>query len=274
MKKFLSGLIIGAIVSGIIGVFAANYMAETANFKIMVEGEIFETDKPVLAVDGSTYLPLKAIGEALGVPVVWNGAERRVEIGDCSSAFVNDAKAVAEKYLAASAKLDGKGIKKYVAPETMLYETAGLLENGIEDLGEMFVSAAEEAAGIEGVFDDTKSVVVDFLKKVYANVSYEIKDYQVSGDTATVKYTMTMHDMEKLDLTVYMEAALSEEVLNEIVAKAVMLPEEEVIPYVSKRLAGKMKPVFDKALKDVKLITSESEIILNKINGKWLVVED
>ncbi len=273
MKKFLSGLIIGAIVSGIIGVFAANYMAETANFKIMVEGEIFETDKPVLAVDGSTYLPLKAIGEALGVPVVWNGAERRVEVGDCSSAFANDAKAVAEKFLAASAKLDGREAKKYISPDSELYDTTGLLDNGIEDLADLFVSTAEEEAGIPGMFNDTKPVVSDFLKKVYANVSYEIKDCQVSGDKATVKYTVTMPDVANLDITVYMGEALSDEALSEIAEKAVMLPEDEMMPYISKQLAEKMKPAFDKALKDVKLITNDSEIILNKINGKWLVVE-
>lgn len=274
MKKFLSGLIIGAIVSGIIGVFAANYMAETANFKIMVEGEMFETDKPVLAVDGSTYLPLKAIGEALGVPVVWNGAERRVEIGDCSSAFANDAKAVAEKYLAATAKLDGKEAKKYISPDSELYGTIGLLEDGIDGLVDMLIYAMEEESGVPGMFADTKVVMADFFKKVYANVSYEIKDCQVSGDKATVKYTMTIPDTEGIDISVYMEEALSEEALNEIVAKAAVLSEDEMIPYISKQLAAKMKPVFDKALKDIKSVTNEEEMTLNKINGKWLVIED
>ena len=66
----------------LIGVFAASYVAETVNFKIFVDGEEFKSEKPALAIDGSTYLPLKAVGEALGVPVVWNNEKKRVEVGE------------------------------------------------------------------------------------------------------------------------------------------------------------------------------------------------
>lgn len=45
----------------------------------------FESDKPIVAIEGSTYLPLKAIGDVLGVPVQWNEKLRRVEVGSISN---------------------------------------------------------------------------------------------------------------------------------------------------------------------------------------------
>lgn len=81
MKKFLSGLFLGAIVFTSIGVFAVSYVAEPATFKIMVNGKEFVSDKPALVVEGSTYLPLRAIGEALGVPVTWNAELMQAEVG-------------------------------------------------------------------------------------------------------------------------------------------------------------------------------------------------
>jgi len=34
----------------------------------------------IVAINGRTYLPLKAIGDVLGVDVVWNEGLRRVEV--------------------------------------------------------------------------------------------------------------------------------------------------------------------------------------------------
>lgn len=36
----------------------------TGGFKVLVNGEEFVSDPPALAVDGRTYLPLRAMGEA------------------------------------------------------------------------------------------------------------------------------------------------------------------------------------------------------------------
>src|SRR5690606_11339957 len=56
------------------------FIAQEATFEIFVEGEKCESENPAIVVDGRSYLPLKAIGEALGVNVEWNGEARRVEI--------------------------------------------------------------------------------------------------------------------------------------------------------------------------------------------------
>ncbi len=82
MKKFISGFVIGAIMFSIIGVFAASYVANPADFKVLVNGEEFVSDPPALVVEGRTYLPLRAIGDALGVPVNWNEELRQAEVGE------------------------------------------------------------------------------------------------------------------------------------------------------------------------------------------------
>ena len=79
IKNVLIGIIIGIVISTT--VFAASYNVEIPNFKILVNGNEFKSDQQPLVVDGSTYLPLRAIGEALNVPVEWNDNERQVEIG-------------------------------------------------------------------------------------------------------------------------------------------------------------------------------------------------
>lgn len=80
MKKFVSGLLSGLILAGTVA-FAASYLAEPATFKVLVNGEEFVSDPPALVVEGRTYLPLRAMGDALGVPVNWNEELGQAEVG-------------------------------------------------------------------------------------------------------------------------------------------------------------------------------------------------
>lgn len=86
MKKAIVGFLTGALIFGSIGVFAGNYVANTVDFKVMVNGKEFTSDPPPLEVEGRTYLPLRAIGDALGVPVEWNEELRQAEVGTFNSA--------------------------------------------------------------------------------------------------------------------------------------------------------------------------------------------
>lgn len=67
---------------GMIGVAAVSYVANSADFKVMVNGKEFISDPPALVVEGKTYLPLRSMGEALGVPVNWNEELRQAEVGN------------------------------------------------------------------------------------------------------------------------------------------------------------------------------------------------
>ena len=84
MKKFICGLLTGVLICGT-AAFAANYEAVTAGFKVLVNGKEFTSDPPALVVEGRTYLPLRAIGDALGVPVNWNDELGQAEVGMVTS---------------------------------------------------------------------------------------------------------------------------------------------------------------------------------------------
>lgn len=80
MKKFIVGMIAGIMLTSSFA-FAVTYVAEPASFKVLVNGEEFVSDPPALVVEGRTYLPLRAMGDALGVPVNWNEELRQAEVG-------------------------------------------------------------------------------------------------------------------------------------------------------------------------------------------------
>jgi len=61
---------------------ADQFTAIRATFPIIVNGNVFTSDKAIVTINGSTYLPLRALGEALGVKVNWNSTLNRVEIGE------------------------------------------------------------------------------------------------------------------------------------------------------------------------------------------------
>ena len=70
------------------GVFAQDMVANTADIQIVIDGEKL-TPKDVngkivhpFLLDGTTYLPVRAVSEALGQKVEWDGENRIVYIGE------------------------------------------------------------------------------------------------------------------------------------------------------------------------------------------------
>ncbi len=48
--------------------------------QIVINGQAKQIDAPAVIVNGRTYLPVRAIAEAMGALVLWDGSDRRVEI--------------------------------------------------------------------------------------------------------------------------------------------------------------------------------------------------
>ena len=86
MRKFISGLIIGIMLSISAVYAAASYTALEASFPVFVNGIRFNSDKPIVTIGGMTYMPLKAVGDALGVKVAWNIDKKCVEVGEAKPA--------------------------------------------------------------------------------------------------------------------------------------------------------------------------------------------
>lgn len=53
---------------------------ERETFPILADGVVLSIERPVVTIQGFTYLPLKAIGDAMKIPVYWNTSLSRVEI--------------------------------------------------------------------------------------------------------------------------------------------------------------------------------------------------
>lgn len=83
LKKFVCGILIGVILSAFtVSLAAGVFTATKASFPVLVNGKQLVSDKPIVVINGSTYLPLKAIGDALDVKVEWNSPLKRVEVGE------------------------------------------------------------------------------------------------------------------------------------------------------------------------------------------------
>lgn len=85
MKRFISGFLLGAMIFATIGAVAVTYVATPASFKVLVNGEDFVSDPPAMVINDRTYLPLRAMGDALGVPVEWNAEKQQAEVGITSN---------------------------------------------------------------------------------------------------------------------------------------------------------------------------------------------
>lgn len=94
MKKVILGLIAGVVLStGIFAFAAANqWIAVSPNFEVLVRGEVFKPEDPTVVIDGRTYLPLRAMAEALDVDILWDGDARQVLVDMGVSDNTNDKK--------------------------------------------------------------------------------------------------------------------------------------------------------------------------------------
>jgi hypothetical protein len=79
MKKFLLGLLVGIMVFSTVSA-TADLVAKQVNYPIRINGKVFNPEKPVVSINGSTYLALRDIGNALDAKVAWNDKDKSIEI--------------------------------------------------------------------------------------------------------------------------------------------------------------------------------------------------
>lgn len=81
---FAAGLLAGCLLTAAVPAGSAavkQYVLVKASYPVHVNGvEYDDKEKPILNYDGTTYVPLRAVGGLLGADVGWNEAEKRVEI--------------------------------------------------------------------------------------------------------------------------------------------------------------------------------------------------
>ena len=75
---FITGLLIGATLFGGTAAYAAGIMAEQSTNRFLVDGKEVQLD--AYAINGSNYLKLRDIGEAVGFNVYWDSEKHCVQI--------------------------------------------------------------------------------------------------------------------------------------------------------------------------------------------------
>ena len=89
-KGLIAGVLIGSVVAGGSAFAAANYKTIDVlfdNIKIVIDGEEIEakdangTKVEPFVYNGTTYLPVRAVGNAIGKDVSWDGVEKVVYLG-------------------------------------------------------------------------------------------------------------------------------------------------------------------------------------------------
>jgi hypothetical protein len=87
---FTIGLLAGCVLTAAMPAIAATvkqYIATKAEYPLVVNGVLYvEANVPVLNYEGSTYIPLRAVGELLGAKVHWDEGLREVHIQNGSEA--------------------------------------------------------------------------------------------------------------------------------------------------------------------------------------------
>lgn len=97
-KLLLIGGIVGILMTGT-SVYGSQQVKEfilkKGEYPIMTGDKEYKSEAlPILNYEGTTYVPLKAMGDLLHIPVKWNAEKKQVELPDMSSTGTSTSAAV------------------------------------------------------------------------------------------------------------------------------------------------------------------------------------
>lgn len=84
IKFLIIGVLVGILLSTSF-VFAEpikQFILTQSNVPLLINGKEYTPKSPILNYNGTTYVPLKELGEIVGVKVEWNDKEKHIEIGE------------------------------------------------------------------------------------------------------------------------------------------------------------------------------------------------
>lgn len=147
MNKTIKGLVMGIVIGAVLMLSTSLYASTVtrfilvnAQYPILVDGALYEGDRPILNYEGSTYVPLRALSELLNVNISWNEATRQVEISH---------KDATESQAFRNVSVTGSRGNYVVTGEARVFEAT--IQYEVEDghflLQQGFVTASEGAPG-------------------------------------------------------------------------------------------------------------------------------
>ena len=81
MKRFVAGLLCGLVLTLSFGASASNMVAQYASFKFMVNGKLVEPNATPIAINGKSYLPIRAFAELLDIPIDYDEVDNMIILG-------------------------------------------------------------------------------------------------------------------------------------------------------------------------------------------------
>ena len=186
-KAVVLGLV-GAMALGTCTVSAANgtknISATFRNIKIVVDGKELSTSAEPFIYNGTTYLPIRAVGEAVGKEVTWNGGTNTVYLGEVPESAQQQTPAPETPAPAASSSLPL--LSKYVA------EYLGGSREEIQDFISMTHSSELSADEIRDTYTQIIAAALDndnmqLAKSIYAEAQIAFGYTTNDPDYASVK---------------------------------------------------------------------------------------
>lgn len=263
-----------------------SFTAEDATFKIYVNNNEFVSDKPILVIDGSTYLPLKALGDILGVDVSWNDICKRVEVGNCYNLIADTAekKAVADIVTNYSKSLMSLSIDEAlenIAPNSALYQDIlSMGDISKESIVDGIITALDEYASendMEGLFNKCQPAAEKLVDDIFALFSLRVNNIDISENKAIIRCTATVPDYTQIDLSSIPEQTeklMTSEKYAAKIADIMISPSDEAFAMFQELIAEIIYDVMSSDLKNLPATKTDTTITLEKINGHWLITAD
>ena len=185
-KAVVLGLV-GAMALGTCTVSAANgtknISATFRNIKIVVDGKELSTSAEPFIYNGTTYLPIRAVGEAVGKEVTWNGGTNTVYLGEVPASAQQQTSAPETPAPAASSSLPI--LSQYAADagasKEEIQEAISMLQSGqidIVDIHVTYINIIDDA-----LVDDN----IPLAKSAYAEAQIAFGYAANDPDYASVK---------------------------------------------------------------------------------------
>lgn len=97
VKKFVAGAIFGIIIATVGSVLASSQLiGEHAHFNILVNGSKAELAMQPVVIDGSSYLPVRAISDALGYTVEYEESSRTIALSNDGKTYLSNGESKGE----------------------------------------------------------------------------------------------------------------------------------------------------------------------------------
>lgn len=223
-KKILGVLMLTLLVASTFTFATTNIEGYISEIKLFLNGE--RVDKEIVIIGESSYLPVRAISEALGLDVGWNGETETITLDAKETNSSSDA--VAKEMLGimedSNEKLDveNKALKALLEKNSIQVPTEDSVEKFLNEVDlKYFSKEGSKYLQVLSGFNDSKSKYADILGNKFSNYvivnvwgnsghkgTLEV-NYAANGQYDKFKATFSPYNEDKVsiyrDLVIYVD---------------------------------------------------------------------